>query len=449
MARIIPKNTKINSTIFKNLTLWDFVAGGVYLLFLGLIVFSDLPGKGFIAIFSIVFAAPMFAPMDGGGRLYNNLGSIIEFSFAKKEFSGKDVKRFVPYTSIREDGLIAYPSYFGKVVSVGQIEFSLLEEYSQDQKISIFERVIKLIDEGSSLDIVKIDRPLNLDAFSSALFKRVEEAADPVKRDILKARIEQIDRINNLDKQYRPFFYLVFYGNIEKNLLETVQLAVSALKQCEIGGAELNAKETVNFLKYCHTRFFDEREIDGIAPDKYIDYIVPKKLKFTGRGYKVDDINAFTFAAVYLAAALRRIEDKYDYCVIDTSPSLSVVTVNALAAAERVIVPIKPEEASLKGVELLLETIESMKALNAEIAIAGFLITMHDKRRKSSARIIEKICGIAEPRKIPVFKSRIRSSASGAALSGNPFLSHTPAAADYTEFIEEFIDVELSKPPIV
>ncbi|MDR2047182.1 MAG: AAA family ATPase [Clostridiales bacterium] len=50
-------------------------------------------------------------------------------------------------------------------------------------------------------------------------------------------------------------------------------------------------------------------------------------------------------AAVCLAAALRRIKDKYDYCIIDTSPSLSVITVNAFAAAERVIVPIKPEEA--------------------------------------------------------------------------------------------------------
>jgi DNA helicase HerA-like ATPase len=296
MARIIPKNTKINATIWKGLTLLDFVVAGFALMLVALIAFSDIPGKGFIIIFSFVLFAPLFVPMDGGGKLYNNLASVLQFMFAKKEFTDNEVKRFVPYTAIRDDGLITYPEYFSKVISVGQLEFSLLEEHTQDNKIAIFEKVIKLIDEESSLDVVKIDRPLNLDVFSATLFKRVEEATDPIKRDILRARIEQIDRLNNIEKQYRPFYYLVFYNSSEKNLIETVQLACAALRQCEIGGDELDAKETVNFLKYCHTRYFEEREIDDVPPEKYIDYIVPKRLKFSGRGYKVDDIQAFTFA---------------------------------------------------------------------------------------------------------------------------------------------------------
>jgi hypothetical protein len=74
---------------------------------------------------------------------------------------------------------------------------------------------------------------------------------------------------------------------------------------------------------------------------------------------------------------------------------------------------------------------------------------MHDKRRKNTARIIEKICEIADPRDIRVFQSRIRSSASGAALSGNPYLSSAPVASDYAAFVNEFIDLELQRPLIV
>jgi cyclophilin family peptidyl-prolyl cis-trans isomerase len=336
MARIIPKDTKINATIWKGLTIWDFVVVGVYLLFVALVIFSDIPYQGFIVIFSVVIAAPLFAPMDGGGRLYNNLAAVIQFRFAKKEFAGAEVKKFVPYTSIRETGIIAYPEYFSKIISVGQIEFSLLEEHTQDNKIAIFERVIKLIDEGSSLDIVKIDRPLNLDAFSASLFERVEKADDPVKRDILRARIEQIDRLNNIEKQYRPFFYLVFYNNSEKNLIETVQLATATLEQCEIGGDELNAKETVNFLKYCHTRFFDEREIDDVPPEKYIDYIVPKKLKFTGRGYKVDDVNAFTFALSDYPLAVKNAWGADIFNIDNTKVVLKVRPIDKFKAIKRI-----------------------------------------------------------------------------------------------------------------
>jgi chromosome partitioning protein len=147
-------------------------------------------------------------------------------------------------------------------------------------------------------------------------------------------------------------------------------------------------------------------------------------------------------AAVYLSNALKRVKGNYDYCVIDTSPSLSLITVNALAAADSVIVPIKPEEASLKGVELLLNTIDGMKPLNAALTVAGFLITMRDRRRKSTTQIIEKIHGIADQHNIPIFSSHIRASASGAAISGNPLDGGSPVAKDYIEFIDEFINIE-------
>ncbi|MDR2266078.1 MAG: DUF87 domain-containing protein [Christensenellaceae bacterium] len=292
--RIIPKNTKMAATLWKGFTLMDFIIFGICLGFLAILVFSKVPGKGFIAIGLFVPVAALFFPFDGG-RLYQYLGSIIQFQFAKKAYRGAEVKKLVPYLGIREDGLISYPGYFSKIVAVGQIEFTLLDEQIQDNKIDVFEKIIKLVDVGGCLDIIKIDRPLNLDTFSSALFNRIEKTTDDIKSEILHARISQIDRLNNIEKQYRPFFYLAFYDENEKNLLETVQAACSLLDMCEITGRSLEDKETVTFLKYCHTRFFDEREIDDIQREKYLEYILPQDIKFTGRGYTIDGINAFIY----------------------------------------------------------------------------------------------------------------------------------------------------------
>ncbi|MDR0697534.1 MAG: DUF87 domain-containing protein, partial [Christensenellaceae bacterium] len=186
--------------------------------------------------------------------------------------------------------------YFSKIISVGQIEFSLLDSYTQDYKIEVFEKLLKLVDTSGCLDIIKIDRPLNFDVFSSVLFDKIKNTTDPIKDKILHARIKQIDRLNNVEKQYRPFFYVAFYDVNERNLLENVESACQYLHHCEIDGYSLNDTETVTFLKYCHTRFFDERDINELPKDKYLDYILPNSIKFTSRGYTVDGINAFTYA---------------------------------------------------------------------------------------------------------------------------------------------------------
>ncbi|MDR0752116.1 MAG: DUF87 domain-containing protein [Christensenellaceae bacterium] len=294
--RVIPKNTKVRATIIKGLTMSDFVVAGFCLLFLGIIAFSSIPSKIFIVIALAIPLGLLFAPITGEGRFYTHVGAVLQFLFAQKDYSGVEIKKLIPYTKILDDGTIVYPEYFSKVISVGQIEFSLLSEHAQNTKISVLERLLKLVDDDGCLDLVKIDRPLNLDSFSASLFKKVCTQIAPVKSSVLKSRIEQIDRLNNLDKQYRPFYYVVFYGSSKNRLAETAELAVSVLHQCELGGSITNERETVNFLKYCNTRFFDEREILDIDPDKFIDYISPKKIKFTSSSYIIDDVEAFSVA---------------------------------------------------------------------------------------------------------------------------------------------------------
>ena len=78
---------------------------------------------------------------------------------------------------------------------------------------------------------------------------------------------------------------------------------------------------------------------------------------------------------------LRQIQDEYDFILIDCSPSLGLITVNALTAANSVIIPVQCEYFALEGISKLLNTIKIIKSkLNPALAIEGFLLTMYDKR---------------------------------------------------------------------
>ena len=75
------------------------------------------------------------------------------------------------------------------------------------------------------------------------------------------------------------------------------------------------------------------------------------------------------------------VKDDYDYILIDCSPSLGLTTVNALTAADSVIIPVQCEYFALEGITQLLNTIRMIKMrLNPELEIEGFLLTMYDRR---------------------------------------------------------------------
>jgi chromosome partitioning protein len=95
-----------------------------------------------------------------------------------------------------------------------------------------------------------------------------------------------------------------------------------------------------------------------------------------------------------LVRVLRPLIDQYDYVLVDCQPSLGLLTVNALAASDGVIIPLECEFFSLRGVALLIDTIEKVRErLNPKLDIAGILATMFDPRtlhsREVMARVVE------------------------------------------------------------
>lgn len=90
--------------------------------------------------------------------------------------------------------------------------------------------------------------------------------------------------------------------------------------------------------------------------------------------------------------ALAKIKDDYDFIIIDCSPSLGLITVNALAASDSVIVPVQCEYFALEGLGKLLNTIKIVQTrINPALEVEGILLTMYDKRLRLSNQVVEDV----------------------------------------------------------
>ncbi|MDR2585503.1 MAG: AAA family ATPase [Prevotellaceae bacterium] len=93
-----------------------------------------------------------------------------------------------------------------------------------------------------------------------------------------------------------------------------------------------------------------------------------------------------------LKQLLTNISEQYDYTIIDCSPSLGVITVNALTAANSVIIPVQCEFFALEGLGKLLNTVRIVQArLNTKLEIEGFLLTMYDARLRLANQVVDEV----------------------------------------------------------
>jgi len=93
-----------------------------------------------------------------------------------------------------------------------------------------------------------------------------------------------------------------------------------------------------------------------------------------------------------MRGALGKIKDDYDFIIIDCSPSLGLITLNSLTAADSVIIPVQCEYFALEGLGKLLNTIKIVQSrLNPELSIEGLLLTMYDIRLRLSNQVVEEV----------------------------------------------------------
>lgn len=120
-------------------------------------------------------------------------------------------------------------------------------------------------------------------------------------------------------------------------------------------------------------------------------YIVPSHINLVGAELELLNLPQRERRMEALFAEVR---DEYDFIIIDCSPSLGIITVNALTAADSVIIPVQAEYFALEGISKLLNTIKIIKAkLNTRLEIEGFLLTMYDSRLRLANQIYEELKG--------------------------------------------------------
>lgn len=135
----------------------------------------------------------------------------------------------------------------------------------------------------------------------------------------------------------------------------------------------------------------EDADIEKIVLDTDVPYLklVPSTIRLVGA--EIEMVSMYSRENV-LKRALAKLRDKYEYIIIDCPPSLGLLTLNSLTAADSVLIPIQCEYYALEGLSHLLNTIRLIqKHLNAHLKIEGILLTMFDKRLNLSKQVSEEI----------------------------------------------------------
>ena len=118
-------------------------------------------------------------------------------------------------------------------------------------------------------------------------------------------------------------------------------------------------------------------------------YMIPSHIDLVGAEIEMLNMEQ---RELLLKNILNQVRDEYDYILIDCSPSLGLITINALTASDTVIIPVQSEFFALEGIAKLLNTIKIIKSkLNPQLKIEGFLLTMFDNRLKLSNQVYEEV----------------------------------------------------------
>ena len=208
-------------------------------------------------------------------------------------------------------------------------------------------------------------------------------------------------------------------ANASSGLGIDIQQVQNTIYECLINGVTLNEAR-------------EQTKIENL-------WVIPSHIDLVGAEIEMLSIDENETILKRLLAPVR---DDYDYILIDCSPSLGKITVNALTASDAVIIPVQCEYFALEGISKLLNTIKIIKShLNPALRIEGFLMTMYDNRLRLSNQVYAEIKKHFGPL---VFNTVIARNVrlSEAPSYGESVLTYDPAskgAKNYKALAEEII----------
>jgi chromosome partitioning protein len=167
-------------------------------------------------------------------------------------------------------------------------------------------------------------------------------------------------------------------------------------------------------------------------------FLVPSHLSLAGA--EIEMVNMLSRETL-LRKALEDFKEQMDYVIIDCPPSLGLLTINALTAADQILIPIQCEYFALEGLGQLIQTIDLLKGINPSLTIGGVVLTMFDSRTKLSSSVVSDV---KEFFKESVFETIVPRNVrlSEAPSHGKTILDYDPTstgALAYKNLAKEFI----------
>ena len=308
MVRIIPRKTKVKFEFFRGVTGLDILLGAIFLAIAIILFTSNFPMAIWVGIAWVIIAVSLFFKFADDVRFYTTIIYLLKFSAQKKKFvkgsenKKGDIKEMLPYEGIVQDRYIDFGIYYGMVIEVQPMFFTLLTENFQDNVIESFANALRRLNNNQTCSIVKIRKPMVLDHYIYNENKKYDTLYDmqydgqitekeiDARAPIFEERVSFFEYINRQAKIYKDYFYLVIYDK-DRELLEntaTGMINSMAASLNPITSKILTGKDLFVFLKANVGKDFDERDLDIMPFNKYMDWVTPDKIKFNIAKYYVD-----------------------------------------------------------------------------------------------------------------------------------------------------------------
>ena len=217
--------------------------------------------------------------------------------------SYEDVSDFIPFTGIKDDFIEYAGEYVGAVIEIDPVEFRFFSQHRRDNSIeACFGKILRSMAGDFGVNIVKLQRPIMYDRYLEAEYRKLASLKKSyesglISEDELKARVEiEYERISEIDdlctdnRVVESFFYIVLYEKDRRRLNSLMNQALDVLEQGELPCRRLDSRGLAIFLKYSNALDFDEKQVDEIEPEHWVDWAMPEWVRFTSRRIEVNKI---------------------------------------------------------------------------------------------------------------------------------------------------------------
>ena len=307
--RFIPKNTKVKTRFYKNITLPDIMLGICFLAVIALTVSSNLPYKFIIALGIGCLAVPLFLPI-GDERIYISALYMLKHLFSRKVFmngSKYDTADLFPYERLEENYIVNKDGSLAGVLEIRPFEFRLLSEEKQNFIIDgSITAVYNSLGIGQEAAIVKLEKPLNLDGQLESEVKRISnliesyergdltEAEYTARMNVIEDRAIAIDSACNTgsaaDSNNYGAYYFVLYDREIKSLLNSMNYISRLFNSAGLEARVLDKAGLYEFIKLsvCCAPSAPADEPSSL-PEAALSELVPKRTEFNLMRTKQND----------------------------------------------------------------------------------------------------------------------------------------------------------------